>query len=47
LARVVGAGGDTQGVLFLEDVIEQLVGEIRDATQATGIRRFGGQQAQA
>jgi CBS domain containing-hemolysin-like protein len=28
-------------VLFLEDVIEQLVGEIRDATQATGIRRLG------
>lgn len=42
LARVVGADGATQGVLFLEDVIEQLVGEIRDATQATGIRRLGG-----
>jgi CBS domain containing-hemolysin-like protein len=28
-------------VLFLEDVIEQLVGEIRDATQAKGIRRLG------
>lgn len=41
LARVVGADGQTQGVLFLEDVIEQLVGEIRDATQATGIRRLG------
>jgi len=41
LARVVGADGETQGVLFLEDVIEQLVGEIRDATQATGIRRLG------
>ena len=44
LARVIGAGGETQGVLFLEDVIEQLVGEIRDATQATGIRRYGDQQ---
>ncbi|CAM3297396.1 Magnesium and cobalt efflux protein CorC [Arthrobacter ulcerisalmonis] len=41
LARVIGPGGTTQGVLFLEDVIEQLVGEIRDATQATGIRRLG------
>lgn len=41
LARVIGPDGNTQGVLFLEDVIEQLVGEIRDATQARGIRRFG------
>lgn len=42
LARVLGAGGVTQGVLFLEDVIEQLIGEIRDATQAQGLRRTGG-----
>ncbi|GAB3266034.1 hemolysin family protein [Arthrobacter pigmenti] len=42
LARVMGADGTTQGVLFLEDVIEQLVGEIRDATQAQGLRRLGG-----
>ena len=41
LARVIGPDGQTQGVLFLEDVIEQLVGEIRDATQATGYRRLG------
>lgn len=41
LARVIGADGNTRGVLFLEDVIEQLVGEIRDATQAKGIRRLG------
>jgi CBS domain containing-hemolysin-like protein len=41
LARVIGPDGRTRGVLFLEDVIEQLVGEIRDATQATGIRRLG------
>ena len=41
LARVIGPDGNTKGVLFLEDVIEQLVGEIRDATQATGIRRRG------
>jgi magnesium and cobalt exporter, CNNM family len=41
LARVIGPDGNTRGVLFLEDVIEQLVGEIRDATQAKGIRRLG------
>ncbi|MFJ6343947.1 hemolysin family protein [Pseudarthrobacter oxydans] len=41
LARVIGPDGNTKGVLFLEDVIEQLVGEIRDATQATGIRQLG------
>ena len=41
LARVIGPDGLTQGVLFLEDVIELLVGEIRDATQATGYRRLG------
>ncbi|WP_269937094.1 hemolysin family protein [Arthrobacter sp. HY1533] len=33
MARVIDGGGQTMGVLFLEDVIEQLVGEIRDATQ--------------
>jgi len=33
VARVISADGQTMGVLFLEDVIEQLVGEIRDATQ--------------
>lgn len=42
LARVMGPDGTTRGVLFLEDVIEQLVGEIRDATQAQGLRRLGG-----
>lgn len=41
LARVISADGATKGVLFLEDVIEQLVGEIRDATQTRGIRRLG------
>jgi CBS domain containing-hemolysin-like protein len=46
LARVIGPDGRTQGVLFLEDVIEQLVGEIRDATQATGIRRLGRPEGQ-
>jgi len=33
VARVISPEGQTQGILFLEDVIEQLVGEIRDATQ--------------
>ncbi|MGO4385453.1 hemolysin family protein [Specibacter sp. RAF43] len=33
VARIISAAGQTLGVLFLEDVIEQLVGEIRDATQ--------------
>ena len=33
MARVIDDAGHTMGVLFLEDVIEQLVGEIRDATQ--------------
>lgn len=33
MARVIDGAGETLGVLFLEDVIEQLVGEIRDATQ--------------
>jgi CBS domain containing-hemolysin-like protein len=31
LARVVGDDGSTLGVLFLEDVLEELVGEVRDA----------------
>ena len=33
LARVVEPDGRTVGVLFLEDVLEELVGEVRDATQ--------------
>jgi magnesium and cobalt exporter, CNNM family len=33
LARVVEPDGRTAGVLFLEDVLEELVGEVRDATQ--------------
>lgn len=42
LARVVDARGGTVGVVFLEDVLEELVGEVRDATQRTaavGARR--------
>jgi CBS domain containing-hemolysin-like protein len=38
LARVVGGDGSTAGVVFLEDVLEQLVGEVRDATQRNGQR---------
>jgi CBS domain containing-hemolysin-like protein len=32
LAKVIRPEGDTVGVLFLEDIIEELVGEVRDAT---------------
>ena len=32
VARVVSKSGETRGVLFLEDIIEELVGEVRDAT---------------
>ncbi len=39
LARVVDGSGATLGVLFLEDVLEQLVGEIDDQNQKRGIRR--------
>ena len=48
VARVMGREGGTRGVLFLEDVIEQLVGEIRDATQArAGRGRRLGESADA
>ena len=33
LARVVEQDGAVRGVLFLEDVIEELVGEVQDATR--------------
>lgn len=33
LARIVDQGGAVTGVIFLEDVIEVLVGEVRDSTQ--------------
>lgn len=36
LARVVEADGRTTGVVFLEDVLEVLVGEVTDATQRDG-----------
>ena len=33
LARVVGGDGEVVGIVFLEDVIEELVGEVSDASQ--------------
>ena len=33
LARAFNTEGETTGVLFLEDIIEELVGEVQDATQ--------------
>lgn len=39
VARVIDADGATSGVIFLEDVIEELVGEIRDAMQEEERRR--------
>jgi len=38
LARVVDQAGTTVGVVFLEDILEELVGEVRDATQRNGGR---------
>ena len=32
VAKVLTSSGETAGVLFLEDIIEELVGEVRDAT---------------
>jgi len=39
LARVVGEDGRTLGVLFLEDVLEELVGEVRDAMRRDPVTR--------
>ena len=33
LAEVRNASGEVTGVLFLEDIIEELVGEVHDATR--------------
>ncbi len=33
IARVFDADGETVGVLFLEDIIEELIGEVQDATR--------------
>ena len=38
MARVVDPDGNTLGVATLEDVIEELVGEIRDASQQATAR---------
>lgn len=40
LARVIDHEGATRGILFLEDVLEILVGEVNDATQARDSRRL-------
>ena len=37
LARVYGRSGEVLGVVFLEDILEELVGEVNDTTQR---RRF-------
>ena len=37
MARVVGEGGEVVGLVTLEDVIEELVGEIRDAAHQEGV----------
>jgi CBS domain containing-hemolysin-like protein len=39
LARVVDESGRTLGVLFLEDVLEELVGEVRDAMRRDPVTR--------
>jgi CBS domain containing-hemolysin-like protein len=36
---VVGTDGSTLGVLFLEDVLEELVGEVRDAMRRDPVTR--------
>ena len=38
LAKVIGGAGQEVGVVFLEDVLEELVGEVRDAMQRTAAR---------
>lgn len=39
LARLFNADTVTTGVLFLEDIIEELVGEVQDATRRSDLRR--------
>jgi CBS domain containing-hemolysin-like protein len=34
VTRVFDAEGNTTGVLFLEDIIEELVGDVQDATSS-------------
>ena len=33
VARSFDERGDTRGVLFLEDILEELIGEVQDATR--------------
>ena len=33
LAKVRNSAGETTGVLFLEDILEELIGEVQDATR--------------
>jgi CBS domain containing-hemolysin-like protein len=33
IARVFDIAGETVGVLFLEDIIEELIGEVQDTTR--------------
>jgi CBS domain containing-hemolysin-like protein len=33
MAKSFDAQGNVQGVLFLEDILEELVGEVQDATR--------------
>lgn len=47
LARVVSDEGRTSGVVFLEDVLEELVGEVADATQRPAVRGGATQRASA
>ena len=38
LARVRGEDGTVRGVVFLEDILEELVGEVSDSMQRHGAR---------
>jgi CBS domain containing-hemolysin-like protein len=40
MARVLDTDNTTVGILFFEDVLEELVGTINDATQQRGARRY-------
>jgi CBS domain containing-hemolysin-like protein len=33
MAKVFSSTGEMVGILFLEDILEELVGEVQDATQ--------------
>ncbi len=46
VSQVLDAGGKSLGVLFLEDVLEELVGEIKDTTQEQVRRREASRQGE-